>query len=117
LADADFVSDVIQRFFDFGELRFGQDADFLQHCAMSERAEDVLFPQPPIERDGLAELRDVGRWARGKTGAARNWRWLVHFSESLWEFGKAKSRPKRLHQRFPEMPFREEPDCRRASFV
>ena len=49
----------------------GQHADFLQHGGMGQRAEDVLFPEPPIKGDGLGEFGRGGIQFGGEPAAGR----------------------------------------------
>ena len=57
---ADFLGDVIEGGFDFEPLRLGQDADFLQHGGMGQRAENILFPQAPVKGNRLGEMSHIG---------------------------------------------------------
>jgi hypothetical protein len=55
-----------------------QDADFVEHRRMGDGAEDVVFPQTPVEGNGFSELRDIGGGAARETSAAGNGRFFAH---------------------------------------
>jgi len=42
----------------------------LEHGGVDHRAEDVVLPKPPIERNGFRELGHVRRRAAGEAPAA-----------------------------------------------
>ena len=58
-AGDDFPGDGGEVLLDGAFLPGGQHADFLQHRRMGQRAEDVVFPEPPIKGNGL------GKFGRG----------------------------------------------------
>ena len=77
-AGLDFERNFVQPARDGDLLSPGQHADFLEHGGVGHRAENVMFPEPPVEGDGLGELRDIGGGTATEAAAAGNGRFLVH---------------------------------------
>ena len=73
-AGDDFPGDGGEGLFDGATLLGGEHADFFQHGGMGQRAEDVLFPEPPIKGDRLGESGGAGIEFAAEPPAARNWR-------------------------------------------
>ena len=93
-ARGDFPGDLVKGAFDLEEFGFGEQADFMQHGRMGQGPEDILFPQTPIEGNGLGELRRVGGWRGGEPASAGNWRLLFHLAASMCGATRSKSREK-----------------------
>ena len=69
-AGGNLLADVIQRFQEGTMFVRPEHTDFLQHRGVRDGTEDVLAPEAPIERNGLAEPRDVRAGTAGKPPAA-----------------------------------------------
>src|SRR5947207_376497 len=70
LSFGDLPTDVVESF-DVGHLFLpGEHGDFPEHRRMRDGAEDVLPPQPPVERNGLGETSDLGAGRAEKPSAA-----------------------------------------------
>ena len=52
-------ADVVESFDNGQLLLLGEHADFAKHRRVGDGTEDVLAPQPPIERNGFSESRDI----------------------------------------------------------
>jgi len=69
-AGDDFPGDGGEALFDGARLAGVEHADFFQHGGMGQRAEDVVFPEPPVKGDGLGELGRGGIKLAGEPAAA-----------------------------------------------
>ena len=78
----DLSRDGVQPFDNRAQLRPGQQPGFPEHSRMGYRARDVVPPEPPIEGNGLSELRHGRRRAAPKPSAARNESGLLHAFQS-----------------------------------
>ena len=69
-SNRDLPADVVESF-DNGHLfLLGEDADPAKHRRVGDGTQDVLSPQPPIERNGFSEPRDIRVGSAGKPPAA-----------------------------------------------
>ena len=77
-AGADFFADGVESTNDGDAFLFRQHANFVEHVRVGHRAEDVVPPEPVVERDGFGELCHVRRRAARESSAAGNWRDFFH---------------------------------------
>ena len=55
-----------------------QHADFMEHLGVDQRTQKIMPPEPPVERDGFGELRDIGAGAASKASTAGDGRDFFH---------------------------------------
>src|SRR6266404_69996 len=68
---------------DIPQLRMGQKPNFLKHFGVRFRTQNVVPPQPPIERYRFGELRHIRCRAAIKASAARYRRAVFHAFEPV----------------------------------
>src|SRR5439155_11513147 len=69
-AGGNLLANVIERFDDGSMFRLAEYPDALEHRRVGDGPEEIVPPQPPIERNGFSEPRDIRVGSAGKPPAA-----------------------------------------------
>jgi len=50
----------------------------VEHLGVDQRTQNIMPPEPPVERDGFGELRDIRAGAAGEASTAGDGRDFFH---------------------------------------
>ena len=70
LSVGDLPTDVVESFDDGHLFVPGEHGDFPEHRGVRDGAENVVPPEPPVERNGLGEMSDIGAGRAEKPSTA-----------------------------------------------
>lgn len=70
----DFLADLFEAGADGLQFRRGEHADLGEHGGVRDGADEIVFPEPPVEGNGLGKLGDIGGGTAGEPAGTGDWR-------------------------------------------